>query len=222
MTPSTRNVAFGLLTIFGLSACQVTPENFDPNAGPNDNRNQGAVIGGLVGAVTGAIASDDDEFKGALIGGLVGAGAGAAIGANLDQQAADLRAQLDSRVQIVNTGDSLIVTMPQDILFAVNSATVRPDLQNDLLALANNLQVYASTTVDVIGHTDSDGDTGFNQDLSQRRANSVATVILSGGVAPSRVRAFGRGETEPVATNLTPEGKQQNRRVEIIIRPINA
>jgi len=142
------------------------------------------------------------------------------IGNALDRQAADLRASMNnSDVQIVNTGNELIVTMPQDILFAVDSYTVRSDLQTDLRALAQNLQSYPNTTVDVIGHTDNTGDAGYNQGLSARRANAVANVILGAGVSSSRVRAFGRGEDAPIASNLTPEGRQQNRRVEIVIRP---
>jgi outer membrane protein OmpA-like peptidoglycan-associated protein len=87
--------------------------------------------------------------------------------------------------------------------------------------MARNLQQYPASTVDVIGHTDNTGSADYNQDLSARRASAVAGVLLEQGVDPARVRSFGRGENEPVATNLTPEGRQQNRRVEIIIRPTN-
>jgi len=218
----TKPVGLAIVSAFTLTAClEVNPENLDPNGGPNDNRNQGAIVGGVVGAIAGlATADDDNKGRGALVGAAVGATGGALVGSRLDAQAEALRAQLDDRVKIVNTGDELIVTMPQDILFAVDSATLRSDLQSDLRALANNLRVYASTTVDIIGHTDNTGDAGYNQNLSQRRAGSVAQVLLTNGVSQSRVRAFGRGENEPVATNLTPEGRQLNRRVEIIIRPI--
>jgi outer membrane protein OmpA-like peptidoglycan-associated protein len=113
----------------------------------------------------------------------------------------------------------LVVTLPQDILFATDSAVVRSGLQSDLGALARNLQDYPSTTVQVIGHTDNVGDAGYNQDLSSRRASSVSTILTANGVASYRIQSYGRGEDAPVATNLTPEGRAQNRRVEIIISP---
>jgi outer membrane protein OmpA-like peptidoglycan-associated protein len=184
----------------------------------NQRTRQGAIVGGLIGAGTGAIVSDN-RGTGALLGGVLGAVGGAAIGNALDRQAAELRQQLDGDVQIVNTGDRLILTMPQDILFAVNSSTVAPGLQDDLFKVARSLQAYPNTTVQVVGHTDSTGEAGFNQSLSERRANAVANELLNGGVPQSRVRAFGRGEDQPVASNLTVEGRAQNRRVEIVILP---
>jgi outer membrane protein OmpA-like peptidoglycan-associated protein len=137
----------------------------------------------------------------------------------LDKQEADLRRQLNSNVIITNTGDRLIVTLPQDILFATDSTTVQSGMQSDLAALARNVNVYSNSTLQIIGHTDSDGDAGYNQRLSERRANAVADVLLEGGVPFSRVRTFGRGENQPVASNLTEAGKRQNRRVEIVILP---
>jgi outer membrane protein OmpA-like peptidoglycan-associated protein len=126
----------------------------------------------------------------------------------------------NDRIRIENTGEQLIVTMPDGILFDFDSAAIRAGLQADLRALARNLQQYPNTTVDVVGHTDSQGSAEYNMDLSARRASAVAGVLLEEGVSPLRVRSFGRGEEQPVATNLTPEGRAQNRRVEVIIRPI--
>jgi outer membrane protein OmpA-like peptidoglycan-associated protein len=185
---------------------------------PRRKTKSGAVIGGLVGAATGAAVSDS-KGKGALLGGAIGALGGAAIGNALDRQEAELRQQLDSDVQITNTGDRLILTMPQDILFPVDSFNIRPDLRSDLFKVADSLQRYPDTTVQVVGHTDSDGDASYNQGLSERRANAVADVLMNGGVPFSRINAFGRGEDQPVASNLTAEGKAQNRRVEIVILP---
>jgi outer membrane protein OmpA-like peptidoglycan-associated protein len=185
---------------------------------PRRKTKSGAVIGGLVGAATGAAVSDS-KGKGALLGGAIGALGGAAIGNALDRQEAELRQQLDSDVQITNTGDRLILTMPQDILFPVDSFNIRPDLRTDLFKVADSLQRYPDTTVQVVGHTDSDGDASYNQGLSERRANAVADVLMNGGVPFSRINAIGRGEDQPVASNLTAEGKAQNRRVEIVILP---
>ncbi len=186
---------------------------------PNRKTKQGALIGGLAGAGLGAIVSDK-KGKGALIGGVAGAAAGAAIGYNLDKQEAELRQDLgNDDIRVTNTGDRLIVTMPHDILFASDSAAVNSGLRSDLLTVARSLQDYPQSTVQVVGHTDNTGSAAHNQDLSERRANAVADVLMQGGVDFGRISTFGRGEDQPVASNLTEEGKAQNRRVEIVILP---
>jgi len=139
--------------------------------------------------------------------------------ARLQHFYAELRQQLGANVGIVNNGQNLTVTLPQDILFAVDSASLTSALQGDLRSVAASLNRYPETTVNVIGHTDNTGAAAYNQDLSQRRAQAVSSVLVNAGVAPVRVRAIGRGEDQPIASNLTPEGRQQNRRVEIIITP---
>ncbi|HGG65399.1 MAG TPA: OmpA family protein, partial [Rhodobacteraceae bacterium] len=164
--------------------------------------------------------SGNDRVKNAVVGAAIGAGVGAIIGNELDKQAEELRGSMSDDVKIVNAGDHLVVTMPQDILFDVDSTYVRPDLRSDLGKLAANLRKYPNSTVDVFGHTDNTGAASYNQNLSTRRAQAVASVLVNSGVAQSRVRAIGRGEYEPIATNLTPEGRRLNRRVEIVIRPV--
>lgn len=200
-----------------LTAC------VDPNAYPDDpnaRTKNGAVIGGLLGAAAGAAtARDGDEFKGAILGGALGAGTGALVGADLDRQAAELRGSLNSNISVTNTGEYLIVNMPQDLLFATDSAAVRGDLRSDLSAVASSLLRYPNSTIQVVGHTDNTGTAAYNQDLSQRRAVAVASILRESGVPGGRIAAFGRGEDQPVASNLTPDGRAQNRRVEIIIRP---
>jgi outer membrane protein OmpA-like peptidoglycan-associated protein len=202
----------------GLTACVVDPNAYPDD--PNARQRQGAIIGGLTGAVAGvAVSGDGDELKGAIIGGALGAGTGALIGADLDRQAAELRGSLNSNISVTNTGEYLIVNMPQDLLFATDSASVRPDLRSDLNTVAASLLRYPNSRIEVIGHTDNTGSAAYNQDLSQRRAVAVASILRESGVPGARVAAFGRGEDQPVASNLTPEGRAQNRRVEIIIRP---
>ena len=200
-----------------LTAC------VDPNAYPDDpnaRQRSGAVLGGIVGAVSGAAVSNrDDRLKGAVIGGALGAGTGALIGAGLDRQAAELRGSLSSNIGVINHGDYLVVQMPQDLLFAVDSASVRPDLRSDLYTVASSLMKYPNSRIEVIGHTDNTGAAAYNQDLSQRRAVAVASVLRESGVPGARVAAYGRGEDQPIASNLTPDGRAKNRRVEIIIRP---
>jgi len=202
------------ISTLALSAC------VDPNAPMGTQTRQGATIGGLTGAVLGAAtASDGNELRGALIGGALGAGSGAVIGSALDRQAAELRAQLPSYITIANNGQFLVVNMPQDLLFETNSAALSPNLRRDLQTIAGSISRYPDTRIEVIGHTDNTGSAAFNQDLSQRRASSVANVLRDSGVPSNRLVTFGRGEEQPIASNLTPEGRAQNRRVEIIIRP---
>lgn len=208
-----------LTSALALGAC-TDPANFgvnDPN-NPNRQRDTGVLVGAGVGAVVGNLIGKDTEATaaGAVVGGI----AGGLIGNRLDKQAADLRQSVGNpNVSVVNAGDRLIVTLPQDILFATDSTAVRPDLQRDLRAVASNLQAYPNSTVQVIGHTDNTGDAAYNQDLSERRARSVANVLISAGTSAGRIVTVGRGEDAPVASNLTPEGRAQNRRVEIVILP---
>ncbi len=213
MTLFAKPLPLALIAALGLSGC-VQSTTGEPNRTAN-----GALIGAAAGAGLGAIVGDGDATEilaGAAIGGLVGGG----VGAQLDRQAADLRRQIgDDRITITNTGSELIVNLPQDILFATESAALRADLQADIRALGSNLLQYPNTLVQVIGHTDNTGSAGFNQDLSERRARSVAGVLLETGVPGNRISTIGRGEAQPIATNQTPEGRQQNRRVEVIITP---
>ncbi|PZX09736.1 OmpA family protein [Celeribacter halophilus] len=210
-------IAIPLVASFGLSACMDTYDT-------NSKTTQGVALGAALGGITAAATSgSNDKLAKVAVGAMIGGAVGGAIGQQLDKQAADLRQDLgNDDVQIVNTGSQLIVTMPQDILFATDSAVVVPSLQSDLRTLAYNLQDYPNTTVQVIGHTDNTGSASYNQELSTRRASAVATILTANGVSTGRVHAFGRGEDQPVATNLTAEGRAQNRRVEIIITPTSA
>ncbi|MDB2369753.1 OmpA family protein, partial [Planktomarina temperata] len=191
------------------------------NSKPGDNTTAGTIMGGLIGAIAGMeMSSKGDQKKGAIVGAIVGAAAGNAIGQSLDEQAADLRRDLNNnQVNVTNTGSELIVTMPQDILFALDSAAVRSDLRRDLGVVAGNLQAYPNSTISIEGHTDNTGTANYNRILSQRRANAVADILVNNGVPPARLYAVGRGENEPVASNLSATGRAQNRRVEIVIRP---
>ncbi len=211
------SILMAICGAMALSACTVDPNAYPDD--PNARTKNGALVGALTGAVLGASVTDNNKTKGALIGAGIGALTGAAIGNELDEQAAELRGALSSGVGVTNYGDYLVVNMPQDVLFAVDSATLRPDLTRDIRTVATSLIRYPNSRIEVIGHTDNTGAAAYNQDLSQRRAVSVATVLRDSGVPGSRISAFGRGEDAPIATNLTPQGQAQNRRVEIIIRP---
>lgn len=186
----------------------------------NTNRTTtGMAAGAIAGGVLGAASGSSDRTAATLIGAGVGAIAGGAIGAALDRQAAELRGELGAGVDVRNTGNEIVVTMSQDILFATDSATLRPDLRRDLQAIAANLQRYPDSAIFVTGHTDSTGTMAYNQSLSERRADSVAAVLIESGVSSRRIVARGAGQTQPVASNDTAAGRAQNRRVEIVIRP---
>ncbi|MGB8623731.1 MAG: OmpA family protein [Paracoccaceae bacterium] len=193
-----------------------------PTNDPNQRTKEGVAVGAISGAIAGGLIGEKSRTrnKNAVLGAIIGGTAGGMIGNNLDKQARELQNNFsNSQIRVVNTGSSLVVVMPQDILFATDSATVNAGLQSDLRVLARSLNDYPNSTVQVIGHTDNTGSASYNQQLSERRANSVVNVLANAGVSYNRLRAIGRGEDQPVASNLTPEGRAQNRRVEIIITP---
>jgi outer membrane protein OmpA-like peptidoglycan-associated protein len=197
--------------LIGLAACS-------EGDGTYEQTNTGALVGAGVGAALGQLIGGDREAT--IIGAAVGAGVGGAIGNELEKQEDALRRDIGgSGAQIINTGGRLVVRLPEAITFAVDSAEVRGSIQDDLFAVARNLQQYPNNTVQVIGHTDSSGSDAYNQTLSERRARAVANILLAGGVPSSRVVAFGVGESQPIASNESADGRQANRRVEIIITP---
>jgi outer membrane protein OmpA-like peptidoglycan-associated protein len=179
----------------------------------------GAVIGGLIGATTrGGDASAN--LRSAAVGAAIGGLGGAVVGSVMDQQAADLRNSLGNpNVTVTNMGSYLMVNLPDDVLFATGSADVNPALRREVSSIAANLMSYPNSNIRVLGHTDNVGTAALNMDLSQRRARSVADILVASGVPAIRLTTVGMGEDSPVASNLTAEGRAQNRRVEIIITP---
>jgi outer membrane protein OmpA-like peptidoglycan-associated protein len=177
----------------------------------------GAVVGALAGAATG-----NDPRIAALIGAGLGGLTGAAVGHYMDQQEAELRAQLQSTgVSVTRVGNQIILNMPSNITFDTDSATVKPDFNQTLVSVGLVLKKFNKTIVDVYGHTDNTGSDAHNQDLSQRRAVSVATILANQGIDQRRFYIEGKGETDPIASNTTETGRSQNRRVEIQISPIS-
>ncbi len=206
-------ISLAVAAVAGLSLAACTDAD-----GTNNNVGTGALVGAGVGAALGNLIGGDTDKT--AIGAVIGAGVGAAIGNELEKQEAALRQDLGgSGAQIINTGDRLIVSLPEAITFATESAAVRPNIQDDILAIARNLQQYPNNTVQVIGHTDNTGTQAFNQQLSERRAAAVASILRQGGVPSRRIVAFGRGENQPIASNSSASGRQANRRVEIVITP---
>lgn len=206
-----------------LTACTTT----DPYTGQQKTSNLagGAVLGAALGAVGGAVIGGGgrDSRNGALIGAGIGALAGGAIGNYMDNQEAELRAQLQGTgISVTRMGDRIILNMPSNITFATDQDQVMPQFYPTLNSVAIVLRKFDKTLIDVNGHTDSTGSVAHNQALSERRAMSVASYLNSQGVDPRRVSALGFGPSQPVASNATAEGRAQNRRVEIQIAPIKA
>ena len=170
----------------------------------------GAAVGGLIGKAAGSTA------KGAILGAVVGGAAGAAIGHRMDRQADELGAELPGAT-VERVGEGIQVTFDSGILFDVDSDVLRRASQDNLSNLAQSIADYEGTRILVVGHTDSTGSDSYNQSLSERRANAARTYLLRQGVASDRIEAVGRGESEPVATNDSAEGRQENRRVEVAI-----
>ncbi|GAA4642069.1 OmpA family protein [Pontixanthobacter gangjinensis] len=206
------------LSLVTVSAC-VT----DPNTGEQKISRTGiggvggAVLGGLLGGVIGG-------KTGRIIGAGVGGVAGGVVGYKMDQQIKELKEQTAGTgvdVSEVDGGDAILVNLPDGVTFAVNSYTINTAFRDTLDRVANSLQTYPDSLIDVYGHTDSSGSDAYNQRLSEQRAEAVANYLSSRGVNSARIRWQGFGETAPIADNTTDSGRALNRRVEIKIIPIS-
>jgi outer membrane protein OmpA-like peptidoglycan-associated protein len=181
---------------------------------------RGAAIGAAAGAVIGLL-SKGDKLQNAMIGASIGGLAGGAIGNYQDRQERKLRQQLaGTGVEVQRVGDNITLNMPGNVTFATNSADLSAQFYPVLDQVAGTLAEYNQTVIEVAGHTDSTGSAAYNKTLSERRAESVIAYMQSRGVQRQRMIPVGAGQDYPVASNDTPEGRQQNRRVEITIVPV--
>lgn len=193
----------------------------DPNRRAKIGAATGAVLGGVAGSQLG-----DKSSTNIAIGAAVGALAGGAVGNYMDRQHAELQKRLAAeaaRDELFITrlnNNALRVGIASDSSFAVGSSELRFDSQATFQKIANILKDYEKTAVHLVGHTDSTGSDAFNQKLSTQRAQTVASYMASQGVPSSREVVWGRGESEPIATNDTEEGRSRNRRVDIVLKPI--
>lgn len=210
--------AAAILSLVAVSACVTDPNTGERKVsrtaiGAGVGTIGGLLLGGLIGGGTGRII-------GAGIGGL----AGGAIGYTMDKQIKELREQTaGSGVDITPTdnGQAILVNLPEGVTFDVASATLQPSFRTTLDQIAQSLQQYPNSLVDVYGHTDSTGSDQYNQTLSENRARTVANYLTLQGVSDARIRSRGFGETMPIGDNATDEGRRRNRRVEIKIVPIS-
>lgn len=180
-------------------------------------------LGALAGAVAGAAINHDNRGKGALIGAAVAGAAGAGYGYYADKQEAELRRSMEGTgVQVQRQGDTIQLIMPGNITFATDSADIASSFYTPLNNLASSFRQYNQNSIEIVGHTDSTGSHQYNMSLSQRRAQSVANYLGAQGVDASRLSTRGAGPDQPVASNATPDGRAQNRRVEVTLRPLPA
>jgi outer membrane protein OmpA-like peptidoglycan-associated protein len=217
----TTALAACLLGAASLAACTTV----DPYTGQTvrNNTGTGVLAGALGGAALGYLTNTNRSEQGrknALIGAGVGALAGGAVGNYMDRQQAELRRELaDTGVSVTRQGDNIVLNMPSDVTFAVDQSDIQPQFYPVLDDVAGILNSYPQTLIDVVGHADATGPDDYNQALSERRASSVAGYLVSRRVIQDRLYVAGMGERAPVASNATAEGRAQNRRVEIILRP---
>jgi outer membrane protein OmpA-like peptidoglycan-associated protein len=170
----------------------------------------GGVIGGVVGNATGSTA------RGAIIGAAVGGAAGAIIGHQMDQKAKAIQASVPG-AQVTRVGEGLVVTFDSGLLFDFDSSVLRDASKANLDTLASKLSSFGDSKLLLVGHTDAQGTDSYNLDLSRRRSAAVASYLEGHGVSSTRVETQGKGELEPIASNDTDAGRQQNRRVEIAV-----
>ncbi len=212
MKNSMRTLLIGTVSAALMAGCSPT--------GEMTRAQQGAIIGALGGAVVGKNTGDKDRghtIAGAVVGGL----AGAAIGNYMDEQEAALRQTFQGTgVEVTRQDNNIVLTMPDAITFDFGQAGVKPQFYNVLNNLANTLNQYPETRIQIAGHTDNVGSDAANLQLSQQRANSVRTYLASTGVAAQRMQAVGYGESRPIADNSTDYGRAQNRRVELTLIPV--
>jgi outer membrane protein OmpA-like peptidoglycan-associated protein len=182
------------------------------------NTEKGAIIGAGAGAAGGAAVgqASDNTAEGAILGAVVGGAAGALIGQRMDRKANELDRELEN-AEVERVGEGIKVTFDSGLLFDFDSAALRDNARENLAEFAESMQDFEDTNILIVGHTDSKGSEDYNQKLSERRSKSAADYIIQRGIDDSRIMTTGKGESEPVASNDTEEGRQQNRRVEVAI-----
>jgi outer membrane protein OmpA-like peptidoglycan-associated protein len=217
-----KKLAFITVASLAMTACVTT----DPYTGQQKASNTaiGTGIGAAAGALGGLIvgeATGADTRKSVLLGAGIGALTGGGIGLYMDQQEAELRAQLQgSGISVTRVGDSIVLNMPSNVTFDTDQDAIKPEFHRVLSSVSLVLKKFNRTLVDVYGHTDSDGSDEYNFGLSQRRATSVADFLTFSGIDSRRFVIRGFGESQPIASNATAAGKAANRRVEIQITPL--
>ena len=188
-----------------------------PGCASMNRTSKGAVIGGVAGGVAGGVIGNQtgSTARGAIIGAVLGGAAGTLIGYKMDQRAKEIQQSVPAAA-VERVGEGIQVTFPSGLLFDFDSDVVRSSAASNLTELAGNLSKYGDSNLLIAGHTDAIGSSEYNQALSERRAEAAARYLAAQGVS-SHIATAGVGEREPVASNATEAGRDQNRRVEIAI-----
>jgi outer membrane protein OmpA-like peptidoglycan-associated protein len=211
-----RKIITGLAAAIFLVGCTTV----DPVTGERETNRAGtgAIVGAIAGAAAGTLAGGDDR-RNAMIGAGIGALAGYAIGSYMDRTYQNLRERLaGTGVGVTRVSQSqILLNFPSDLTFDFNRDDVKGQFVPTLRNVGGILREYEQTTVDVYGHADSVGSDAYNHELSERRAMNVGSVLISGGVIRQRLIAQGYGESRPVASNASDDGRARNRRVEVYI-----
>ena len=218
------------LTIIALTGLTIILTGCIQPNDPNKNTKQKAGIGAAIGAVAGAFVGYQNDhsggaLKGALIGGAAGGALGAGAGHYMDKQQAEFEQQLSAERQANQIeierlqNENLKITMNSEVSFGINSSQLQPAFERSLAKVSGILNRYPRTSIQIIGHTDNVGSETYNQQLSEKRAQSVGFSLENRSVAADRILSTGRGESEPRMTNDTAAGRQLNRRVEMLIVP---
>lgn len=214
-----QKISLGLCAaVLPLAACVTDPETGKKHISKTAIGGLGGALGGyLLGDLVGGKNDRTEKILGAGIGAVVGAG----VGHYMDEQEKKLKQQTaGTGVEVIREGDNLVLDMPSEVTFAVDSSTISPEFRATLDKVATTLNQYEKTYIDVLGHTDSTGSDAYNQALSERRANSVAGYLTGRGVNQARIATKGYGESQPKASNLDEAGRAINRRVEIRLVPV--
>lgn len=207
-----KKLVLSLVTVVFLAGCATNPYTGEDEV---SKTGWGAGIGTLAGAGVGALIGGE---KGALIGAGIGAAGGAGIGLYMDKQANELRQELlGTGVQVKKVGENVRLIMPSNITFATNSAVFQTSFNKVLDSVAKVVNKYDNTKIQVVGYTDNTGKLAYNNKLSMERAQAVANYLKLRSVLPARLMVSGMGPADPIASNDTPEGRDQNRRVEITL-----
>ena len=219
-----KHLASILAISVALTGCAADGSGFGSR--PMTSMESGALIGALGGAVVGAMAYKKNRTKGAVVGAVGGGLAGGAVGAYMDSQKRDLEKNLGQEIQ---SGQARVEKLPNDVVritmtsqtaFETDSSAIKPGFHSTMDKLADVMVRYGKTTLTIVGHTDNVGTNQYNQQLSERRAHSVAQYLESRRVDAMRLATAGKGETQPAASNSSESGRQANRRVEIYVEPV--
>lgn len=210
-----RKLSILFISLLWLQACTTN----DPYTGEKKVRKSvkygaaGAIVCGLIGAT-----KNSKNARNAAVG---CAAIGAGIGAYMDHQEAELRRELEGTgVQVIRDGDQIQLIMPSNITFNTAEYSIKSSFYGSLNSVSKVLYKYKDTVLDIIGHTDSVGDADYNQELSYKRAISVANYLEAQGLPAQRLAPLGLGESQPIADNNTAAGRSQNRRVELYITAV--